>query len=54
MVRKSKGYRSRTRKLLTKPIRKRGLAPLGKILYEYKLGEKVVIKIDEEKILIKE
>jgi len=46
MVRKSKGYRSRTRKLLTKPIRKRGLAPLGKLLYEYKLGEKVVIKID--------
>ncbi|MGQ4833301.1 MAG: 50S ribosomal protein L21e [Candidatus Asgardarchaeia archaeon] len=46
MVQKSKGYRTRTRKLLTKPIRKKGLHPLGKLLYQYKIGEKVIIKID--------
>ena len=46
MVQKSKGYRTRTRKLLTKPIRERGIHPLSKLLYQYKIGEKVIIKID--------
>ena len=46
MVRKSKGYRTRSRKKLTKPIRKRGMSPLNSILHNYKIGDKVLIKID--------
>lgn len=42
----SRGYRSKTRKLFSKNPRKRGLPPLGRLLYEYKLGSKVVIVID--------
>jgi large subunit ribosomal protein L21e len=43
---KSKGYRSKTRKLLRKKTRERGLPPLGRLLRRYTVGEKVVIKID--------
>lgn len=46
MVRNSKGYRTRTRKLLKKHPRKRGLPPPDRLLYDYKIGEKVVILID--------
>jgi large subunit ribosomal protein L21e len=46
MGRKAKGYRRKTRSLLKKNPRERGKVGLSKILYEYKLGEKVVIKID--------
>ncbi|MBS7247275.1 MAG: 50S ribosomal protein L21e [Candidatus Jordarchaeales archaeon] len=46
MVRKSKGYRSRTRKLLKKPPRMRGVPSPDKLLYDYKVGEQVVILID--------
>jgi len=46
MVRHSKGYRNRTRKLLKKHPRERGLPPLSRILREYKKGERVAIKID--------
>jgi len=42
----SKGFRSRTRKLLRRKPRERGKTGLSKILYEYKPGEKVVVKID--------
>lgn len=45
-MRKSKGYRSRTRKLLRKKPREKGKLGLSKLLYEYKPGEKVLIKID--------
>jgi len=45
-MRKSKGYRSRTRKLLTKPLRKRGMEPLGSLLHEYIEGERVSIQIN--------
>ena len=43
---KSKGYRAKTRALLRKRPRERGKTGLSKILYEYKPGEKVVVKID--------
>jgi large subunit ribosomal protein L21e len=43
---KSRGYRYKTRKLLRKRIRERGLRPLGYLLYTYRVGEKVVINID--------
>ncbi|WP_309492860.1 50S ribosomal protein L21e [Candidatus Hecatella orcuttiae] len=43
---KSKGYRSRTRNLLRKPRRSRGLKPLGYLLRKYRTGDKVVLSID--------
>ncbi len=47
MVKAPRGYRNRTRKLLKKHIRERGAIPkLSVILREYKIGEKVAIKID--------
>ncbi len=46
MGRKAKGYRRKTRSVLKKKPRERGKTGLSKILYEYKPGEKVVIKID--------
>ena len=46
MGRKAKGYRARTRSLLRRKPRERGKIGLSRILREYKLGEKVVIKIN--------
>jgi large subunit ribosomal protein L21e len=43
---KSKGYRSRTRSLLRRKPRERGKTGLSKILYNYKTGERIVVKID--------
>jgi large subunit ribosomal protein L21e len=45
-VRKSKGYRAKTRALLKLSPRERGKTTLSKILYNYKIGEKIVIKIN--------
>ena len=45
-MRKSKGYRAKTRRLLKKKPRERGKTGLSRILHEYKQGEKVVVKID--------
>jgi len=45
-MRGSKGPRSGTRQLLSKSPKERGLPPLSVILYDYKIGERVVIKID--------
>jgi large subunit ribosomal protein L21e len=45
-MKKSKGYRSRTRKLLTKPPRRRGMEPLGPLLYRYVEGEQVSVQIN--------
>ncbi len=42
----SKGFRSGTRQILRKSPRERGLPSLSRIIYPYKIGEKVVIKID--------
>ncbi|MBE0511586.1 50S ribosomal protein L21e [Candidatus Bathyarchaeota archaeon] len=46
MGRKAKGYRRKTRSLLRRNPRERGKTGLSKILYEYKPGEKVVVKIE--------
>jgi len=46
MGRKAKGYRRKTRALLKRKPRERGKTGLSKILYEYKPGEKVMVKID--------
>lgn len=45
-MRGSRGPRSGTRQLLSKSPKDRGLPPISAILYDYKIGEKVVIKID--------
>ncbi|MEM3549982.1 MAG: 50S ribosomal protein L21e [Candidatus Bathyarchaeia archaeon] len=45
-MRKSKGYRAGTRRLLKKRPRERGKLRLSKLLYEYQTGSNVVIKID--------
>ncbi len=47
MVKAPKGYRHRTRKLLTKDVRERGAIPRASVMfYPYKVGDKVAIKID--------
>ncbi|MEM3783438.1 MAG: 50S ribosomal protein L21e [Candidatus Bathyarchaeia archaeon] len=45
-MKKSKGYRSKTRRLLKKKPREKGKIRLGKVLCEYQPGNSVVIKID--------
>lgn len=45
-MKKSKGYRAKTRRLLTKKPRERGKVKLSKLLHEYQAGNNVVIKID--------
>lgn len=45
-MRKSKGYRAKTRALLKRHPRERGKTSLRKVLYNYAEGEKVVVKID--------
>ncbi|HDD70152.1 MAG TPA: 50S ribosomal protein L21e [Candidatus Bathyarchaeota archaeon] len=42
----SKGYRTRTRRLLKKKPRERGKIKISKLLHEYQPGNRVVIKID--------
>ena len=46
MGRKAKGYRRKTRSLLSRKPRERGKTGLSKILQEYETDEKVVVKID--------
>ena len=46
MVKSSKGYRARTRRLLRKSPRNRGMPPLGRILTDYQVNDKVDIVID--------
>ncbi|AWR97258.1 50S ribosomal protein L21e [Acidianus sulfidivorans JP7] len=47
MVAHSKGNRTRSRNLLKKSPRERGsIPPLSTLMYDYKLGDKVVIKIN--------
>jgi large subunit ribosomal protein L21e len=45
-VKKSKGFRAGTRRLLKKQPRERGKLRLSKLLQEYQSGSSVVIKID--------
>jgi len=43
---RSRGFRRKSRGVLIKKPRQRGLQPLGRLLHEYGAGEKVVVKID--------
>ncbi len=42
----SKGYYTRARKLLKKPIRETGKLNISKLLTKYEIGSKVIIKMD--------
>jgi len=46
MGRRAKGFRHKSRTLLTRNPRERGKTSLTKILRGYEIGEKVVVKID--------
>jgi len=46
LVRRSKGYRSKTRSLFRKNPRERGKVGLSRLLRTYKPGERVTIRID--------
>ena len=46
MVKRTHGYRYKSRKLLRKKPRECGLRGLSRLLYEYKPGDRVVIDID--------
>jgi large subunit ribosomal protein L21e len=46
MVKKSHGYRSRTRGLMSKRIREKGLSSPTKVLVDYEVGQRVDIVID--------
>jgi large subunit ribosomal protein L21e len=45
-MRKSKGYRAGTRRLLRKEPRERGKVKVSKLLHEYAPGTRVIIKLD--------
>lgn len=45
-MKKSRGYRARTRRLLKKKPREKGKIGLSKLLHEYQPGNRVVIKIN--------
>lgn len=45
-MKKSKGYRAGTRKLLRKEPREKGKIRISKLLHEYQPGTRVVIKLD--------
>jgi len=49
-MRHSKGYRTRGRKLLRKHPRERGMQGLSRLLYKYKIGDKVSIDISPSRI----
>ena len=46
MVRKSRGYRSSTRHIFRKKPRQRGKIGLSRVLQSYKIGDRVVIKVE--------
>jgi large subunit ribosomal protein L21e len=46
MVKRTHGYRYKSRKLLRKKPRERGMRGLSRLLYEYKPGDRVVVDID--------
>ncbi len=45
-MKKSKGFRARTRRILKKKPRKKGKISLSKLLHEYKPGNQAVVKIE--------
>ena len=50
MTTSSHGLRSRSRNLLKKRAREKGMPSLGRFLEEFKVGDKVVIKIEPSEL----
>ncbi|RLE60218.1 MAG: 50S ribosomal protein L21e [Thermoprotei archaeon] len=50
MVKRTKGYRYKSRKLLRKHPRERGMRGLSRLMIEYRLGDRVHIDISPESI----
>ena len=46
MVRRSRGIRSKTRQILRRKPRERGLSPITRVLQEFEEGDKVSVVID--------
>lgn len=46
MVKKSHGFRARTRSLMSKRVRTRGLSPVTNVLQDYEVGQRVDVVID--------
>src|SRR5690242_18757793 len=46
MVKSSKGSRSRTRGVLTKEARDRGLPPITRFLREFHVGDRVIVRLE--------
>lgn len=46
MVKRTHGYRFKSRKLLSKGPRERGMRGLSRLLYQYREGDRVVVDID--------
>ena len=46
MVKSSKGFRSRTRGVLTKPVRERGMRPVPQYLQAFAIGDRVVVRLE--------
>jgi large subunit ribosomal protein L21e len=46
MVKSSKGFKSRTRGVLTKAARDRGLPPVSRFLKTFEVGDKVIVKLE--------
>ncbi|MHA1637249.1 MAG: 50S ribosomal protein L21e [Candidatus Thorarchaeota archaeon] len=46
MVKKSHGFRARTRSLMSKRVRSRGLQPVSSVLIDYEIGQRVNVVID--------
>ncbi|MBW3582173.1 MAG: 50S ribosomal protein L21e [Euryarchaeota archaeon] len=46
MVQRSKGFRTRTRHILKKPVREKGMSPITRYLREFEEGARVAVKLD--------
>jgi large subunit ribosomal protein L21e len=46
MVKSSKGFRSRTRGVLTKAVRDRGMPPVTRFLKTFEVGELVIVRLE--------
>ncbi len=46
MVKASKGYRRRTRSVMRRRVRERGLSPITRIFQEFDVGAKASVNID--------
>lgn len=46
MVKSSKGSRSRTRGVLTKKVREKGMPPVTRFLQRFEVGDRVVVRLE--------